>query len=362
MSKTVWHVALEPIEARYSAQWLECIHREFTLYAAHHGYGVMMMDIIGDYEAPNPTAGGFLDFVATNGWKASQVIKITNLFNTGNIKPGDVFLFTDAWNPAILHVKYMSDLMDIPVRIVSYWHAGSYDINDVLGYKIKDRRWSYHAESAFFYASDVNVFATQFHKEFFKNWALMGNTGQDDRMLVSGQPHYEILKWFDDPKNCNPSWDDRENWILFPHRMAPEKQPDLFEQLSDLLPQYEFIFTQGQNLSKDDYYRLMQKCKVVVSFAKHEMLGISMMEGVLAGCIPLVPYRLSYKEMYLPSFQYPTDASVNQIAEYVVDMIERPTHYLANVKKMAMYQRANYLTCKPLWKALLEENETSPSN
>ncbi len=360
MSKTVWHIALEPIEARYSAQWLDCINREFTKYAEPIDNTVRMIDILGDYEAPNPTAGGFLDFVATNGWKASQVIKITNLFNTGYIKPNDVFLFTDAWNPAILHVKYMSDLMDIPVRIVSYWHAGSYDTNDVLGYKIKDRRWSFHAEAAFFYASDVNVFATEFHAKFFKDWALMGNTGQDDRFLVSGQPHYEILKWFD--AHPNLSWGDKQNWILFPHRMAPEKQPELFEQLSDMLPQYEFIFTQGQNLSKDAYYRLMQQCKVVVSFAQHEMLGISMMEGVLAGCIPLVPYRLSYKEMYLPSMQYPSDASLDVIRGYVVDMIENSDHYIKLLKPLARQLRTNYLTSEPLRKALLEDNETSTGN
>lgn len=359
MSKTVWHIALEPIEARYSAQWLDCINREFTKYAEPIDNTVRMIDILGDYEAPNPTAGGFLDFVATNGWKASQVIKITNLFNTGHIKPHDVFLFTDAWNPAILHVKYMSDLMDIPVRIVSYWHAGSYDTNDVLGYKIKDRKWSIAAEQSFFHASDVNVFATEFHAEFFQTHCL-GDRYWADKILVSGQPHYEILKWFD--THSNPSWGDRKNWILFPHRMAPEKQPELFEQLSDMLPQYEFIFTQGQNLSKDAYYRLMQQCKIVVSFAQHEMLGISMMEGVLAGCIPLAPYRLSYKELFLPSYLYPTDASVEDVRSYVVDMIENPKHYLANIKKMAGYLRTNYLTSEPLWKALLEDNETSTGN
>lgn len=353
MSRTnVYHVALEPIESRYSAQWLNCINKEFKKYV---GNRAIMIDVLGDEEAANPTEGGFLDFCKTNKWKSSQIIKIARLFEKGYITPGSVFLFTDAWNPGILNVRYMSDLMGIPVRIVSYWHAGSYDVHDVLGYKIKDRTWSLAAERSFFHASDVNVFATEFHKNFFIKNCIGYHDGQMldilEKCLVSGQPHYEILKWFDG--KSIPSWDDKKDWIIFPHRNAPEKQPWLFEQLADMFPEYEFIMTSGLNLSKDEYYKMLLQSKIMVSMAQHEMLGISMMEGVLANVIPIVPNRLSYTEMYRTPYLYPDTNDVTVIANHIKMVMNNPNTFIKELHNQKEGLKKNYLTCTPLWDAII---------
>lgn len=361
MRQTVYHVALEPIEARYSAQWLECINREFMKFAKANGNRNLMFDLLGDTtEDSKPTTGGFLDFIGTNKWKAQQVVKIANLFNGGYVVPNDVFLFTDAWNPAILQVRYMSDLMNIPVRIVSYWHAGSYDPTDVLGYKIKDKRWSLAAEESFFWASDVNLFATEFHRDMFIRNCIGYKDGQmmdvQMRCTISGQPHYEILKWFDEPKNCPPSWDDRKNWIVFPHRMAPEKHPEIFEKLSEMMPEYEFIFTAGYGYTKDEYYKLLQQSKIVFSCAEHENLGISMMEGVLAGCLPLVPNRACYPEIYPKEFTYVAgdeQTTLGNAASHIQSYMAHPNRYLTSRNYLRNQLRTKYLTSVPMWEALI---------
>ena len=33
----------------------------------------------------------------------------------------------------------------------------------------------------------------------------------------------------------------KRNLILFPHRLAPEKQVDIFNDLAEAMPQYEFV-------------------------------------------------------------------------------------------------------------------------
>lgn len=370
--KTVFHIALEPIEGRYSAQWLKCIKPQFEKYA---GSDWEMIDVLGKNNPSTVTTGAFLDFAGTNVWKSTQIEQISNMFSRGLIQPGSVFLFTDAWNPGIINVRYMSDLLDIPVRIVSYWHAGSYDKWDTLGYKIKDRKWSLAAERSFFEASDVNLFATKYHADFFMKNCLQYNDQRIDfyescarenpnpytnKIVVSGQPHYEILKWFED----NPNPKEREDIIIFPHRLCVEKRPEIFSELQNRMGmQFRFLRTQDQCLSKEAYYRLLQRAKLVFSSAEHEMLGISQMEGVLAGCIPLMPNRLSYKEMYPSLFLYDSDwtkaGAINYVGlaqtiqhlmkEFDMSIIRED---LTHIKSKLI---ANYLTCKPMWEALIGE-------
>ena len=56
--------------------------------------------------------------------------------------------------------------------------------------------------------------------------------------------------------------------------------------------------------NRDDYWRLLAKCDVVVSTAIQENFGIGVIEAVLAGCQPLVPRRLAYPEV-IPSEFHP---------------------------------------------------------
>jgi hypothetical protein len=99
----------------------------------------------------------------------------------------------------------------------------------------------------------------------------------------------------------------KRDLILVPHRIAPEKQVEIFRDLKEQLPQYEFVICQEQQLSKNEYHNLLGEAKLVFSANLQETLGISCYEGMLVGAIPLVPDRLSYKEMYGGLFKYPSE-------------------------------------------------------
>lgn len=367
MRHSCFHIALEPIPSRYSEQWLNCINREFMQYTrSYSNTDWTMHDILGESIPTDVTAGGFLNFAATNAWKASQVVKISHLFSKGYVHPGDVFLFTDAWNPAILHVKYMADLLEIPVRIVSYWHAGSYDKWDTLGYMIKDRTWSLAAERAFFHASDANLFATEYHANFFMDHCLDHVLEEDfDKVVVSGQPHYEILDWFRTRLAGEPQ-PPKDNLVVFPHRLCREKQPEIFDELARRNPQWQFVRTQDLRLSKDEYYELLLRAKVVFSAAQHEMLGISQMEAVLANAIPMMPARLSYKEIFADHFLYPSEWSMPETTDIgaldlELNALMEEDPYSDKWQKRLKLQRVRlidrYLTSRPMWKAIHgEEN------
>jgi hypothetical protein len=99
----------------------------------------------------------------------------------------------------------------------------------------------------------------------------------------------------------------KRDLILFPHRIAPEKQVEIFRDLATALPEYEFIVCQDQELTKEEYHTLLGQSKIVFSANLQETLGISCYEGMLVGAIPMVPDRLSYKEMYGSLFKYPSE-------------------------------------------------------
>jgi hypothetical protein len=381
MRKTCWHVALEPIPSRYSEQWLQCINREFLTYAkAYTTDDWSMNDILGESIPNGVTSGGFLNFAATNAWKASQIIKLSHMFSQGYIQPNDVFLFTDAWNPAILNVKYMADTLGIPIHIVSYWHAGSYDIWDTLGYKVEEangnRNWSIAAEKSFYEASNVNLFATEYHAKFFMKHCLgwndrtikiisvSGLRHPDEKICVSGQPHYEILEWFKQYRDIDQT--PKENIVLFPHRLCKEKQPEIFDELARRNPQFKFLRTQDLNLSKSDYYDLLLRTKVVFSAAQHEMLGISQMEATLARAIPMMPDRLSYSEMFDKEFLYPSEWSMPGTID--IDALDLRLNAMMNIdpysKEWAAKLRQQrirleeyFLTSRPMWRAIIKDED-----
>ena len=205
----------------------------------------------------------------------------------------------------------MSELLQIPVKIHALWHAGSYDPHDFLGRLIGDAPWVRHAEKSFYHAIDHNYFATTFHIEMFgKN--LLGKDGYDPKANVTkkvvrtGWP----MEYMDTILTSYKGMPKRD-LILFPHRIAPEKQVEIFRDLKEQLPEYEFVVCQDQELTKNEYHNLLGESKIVFSCSLQETLGIGCYEGAIVDAIPMVPDRLSYTEMYDEGFKYPSHWTEN---------------------------------------------------
>lgn len=282
----IYIVDIEAVDTRYTAQWKKHLPEQLR---EHTGGDVT---VISGGEVPQATTpGAFLNFGGTNVYKSNQLQQIAELFCNGQVNSGDYFLYTDAWNPTVIQLRYMSSLLGVDINIGGMWHAGSYDPQDFLGRLIGDKPWVRNAERSMFDCYDHNYFATQFHIDMFLE-SFPDLTLDRDSIVRCGWP-MEYLKDTLAPYKGM----DKENIILFPHRMAPEKQPEIFRDLAKEFPDYEFIFAQEQELTKDQYHNLLGRSKMVFSANTQETLGISWYEGALVGAIPLVPDRLSYSEM-----------------------------------------------------------------
>jgi hypothetical protein len=307
----VFLIDLEAVSTRYTGEWKS--HVPQLLTKAGHNVQV----ISGPEDIPNATTpGAFLNFGGTNIYKSAQVEQISRLFCNGTIRTGDHFIFTDAWHPGIINLKYMAGLLGIPVTIHALWHAGSYDPQDFLGRLIGRAKWVRHAEKSFFYAIDHNYFATDFHIRMFVDNLLEDGYKEENPWYEEDYNDYQTsgkiirtgwpMEYMDNTLTAYKNMPKRD-LILFPHRIAPEKQVEIFRDLKEHLPQYEFVVCQDQQLTKNEYHNLLGESKIVFSANLQETLGISCYEGALVDAIPMVPDRLSYSEMYYEGFKYPSD-------------------------------------------------------
>ena len=328
----IFLVDLESVSTRYTSEWKT--HLPEILKKIK---GCEVHIIAGSDDIPEATTpGAFLNFGGTNIYKAGQVEEMGRLFCSGQVRAGDHFFFADAWHPGIINLKYMSELLNISVVTHGMWHAGSYDPQDFLGRGISNKIWVSHAEKSFFHAFDHNYFATQFHINMFCE-NLLDTTEEKiklhygNKIVRSGWPMNYLSKIFEPYDKSN-----KRDLILFPHRIAPEKQIDIFRDLQKQLPQYELVICQEQTLTKEEYHKLLCESKMVFSANLQETLGISCYEATLADSIPVVPDRLSYSEMYHEEFKYPSTWTRNfecylshreQLCEFIKNRMENYESY-----------------------------------
>ncbi|WP_411746612.1 DUF3524 domain-containing protein [Reinekea sp.] len=136
--------------------------------------------------------------------------------------------------------------------------------------------------------------------------------------------------------------------IVWNHRWEWDKSPELLESIINKLQKhsenFELIIT-GQQFrtvpvsfkriqlqsklishcqfveDKNQYQQMLTTCDVVLSTAIHEFQGIAVLEAVEAGCVPLLPNRLSYPEMFEANYLYLGEGSLEQQATSAVDTL-----------------------------------------
>lgn len=309
---TVYVIDIEALSSRYTGQWKAHVPNLIR----ERGHDVVVIE--GSDDLPDATTPGmFLNFPATNIYKADQVRQLAELFSQDKIRDGDQFIFTDAWHPGIINLRYMADLLNIQIITHGLWHAGSYDPHDGLGRLIgNEDGWCRYAELSMFEAYTHNWFATQEHINLFGRTQLRHLHKRDiNEMRLNG-------------KICKTGWPmdylrelprnhlgvPKRDKILFPHRIAPEKQAGIFRDLAMHLPEYEFVVCQDQQLTKDQYHQHLAESKIVFSANLQETLGITTCgEGPLFGAVPLAPGRLTYTEIFSQheEFLYPSAWTAN---------------------------------------------------
>ncbi len=119
--------------------------------------------------------------------------------------------------------------------------------------------------------------------------------------------------------------------------------PGEFEQIKSLLMATNSVSLKHWGFVPElsDYRQLLATADVVLSTALHDFQGLSVMEAVAAGCLPLVPDRLCYRQWFPAASCYPSfPAAVDKEVKGVLGQLI----YLAAGKKAAALPLAPSVT------------------
>jgi len=178
-------------------------------------------------------------------------------------------------------------------------------------------------------------------------------------------------------------WSNPEPRILWNHRWEHDKDPDRFvdallhlerrhapfrvvicgESFGRMHPAFERALREiegrvahiGFLPSADAYREMAAGCDVVVSTARHEFFGVSVVEAVYLGCLPVLPAALSYPEIIPPHlhplFLYRDDPPFEEFLEHF--LLDPPLAYASEVQ--AAMERYHWRTLAPALDEHLEQ-------
>lgn len=291
---------MEKLDERYTDQW----SRWFPAQLKKDD--VNFITVEGEPLTSKLEIGTVLDAYSTNHWKMTQMANLIDLMRKGKVTKNDILLFADLWSPGIEVLQYIGCMGGIRPKITGVLHAGTYDQFDFT-YLHGMHPWGNCLEQAWFQMYDLVFVGSQSHK----NIILKNHNISPDKIKVTGLPFYP-----DEFTQSRKKIKKIPQSIIFPHRMDLEKQPGEFVDLIKLIKQeftnVKYLMTCEHKLNKDKYYDELVKADICISMAQHENWGYAMLEATALGCIPLVPDRLSYQELYMPVFRY---KSISELIE-----------------------------------------------
>jgi len=171
-------------------------------------------------------------------------------------------------------------------------------------------------------------------------------------------------------KTCNDSVE-----IVWNHRWEYDKQPEVFFDALKLFKQAGFKFkvhVVGQSFrqkpecfvyaeeyfsdeiltwgyqSRTDYLNILSTADIVVSSANHDFQGLSMLEAIASGCVPVAPNRVAYPEyveqdnLYQVGEQVDEARSLFKKLTQVFDRLQNPNE-AENSRKSQQQKIKGYL-------------------
>lgn len=214
--------------------------------------------------------------------------------------------------------------------------------------------WVSNLEKIWYEKSDLIFVPTEYFKQ-----AMLKHGYDERKIFVVGAPV--------DSEGISAHAQQRDNnLIIFNHRLNEDKKPMYFlrmaEDLSTQFPDLKFYISTNLseenfwrtmdedvnhrlkdalsrvrslgilfNNSREEYFELLNRAYLAPCFSTHETFGFSVAESMAAGCIPILPARLTYPELVKDDadFMY---SSTGDLERDYKEALERAVYFILNPK------------------------------
>ena len=107
-------------------------------------------------------------------------------------------------------------------------------------------------------------------------------------------------------------------------------------------------------LEFEEYKRLLAEGDIALSTAIHEFQGLSMLEATAAGCYPLVPDRLAYRDFFPEDHRYPSYESESEkegeaLADKLLYLIKNPENLKIN-SELEYIKNLSWSSLSPIYR------------
>jgi len=367
--RKLFYVPLESYRERYTMQlsapktgWLE---RKWVQES------IPYERIEGETLNKEITVGSVLDACGRGYWSNSQVMKLLQKVNSGEIKSGDCIFFDDFWHPGISALPYAFELLNIHPRMYAVLYAQSVDIYD---FTYPMRNWMRHFEvgigkvlRGIFVASTT-----------LRDLCLYAGIGREESVHVTG-----LIYDSEEVKSRFPTYlPDRQKQVIYCSRWDREKDPLFFlevvKRVHSIRPDIRFVITTSsrrlrsndsslldaldkvphivvkEGLTKSEYYYSLLESKIQMNTADQDWVSFTLLESTTCGCRPLYPYFLSFPEAleYRNEFMY-VKGDVESAVKMILSHIDDPD---GGLDSFSWVYRKYDLT----WKRMLNVMECIP--
>lgn len=219
------------------------------------------------------------------------------------------YLFVDFFNPGLDLLRYRAEQQGRPYAAAALLHGATFMTGDLY-----TKPWQSKAEQ---------LWGTLYDRIYVPSACAL------DQLPKDIQDKAQVYPWgLDSFMRARPSGTlhhERDIDVLFPHRLSEDKGLDDLVAIARELPDIHFVATSPSPVMSDeaqkalraspnielavcprneDAYALFGRSVMVLSCAYQELFGYSVAEAYVSGCVPVLPNRQVYPELYGSEYLY----------------------------------------------------------
>ncbi len=348
IKNTIWYLPLEDVKSRYTNQLCNSWMPEAILQFKDKNTDFKV--IKGETKQTDIKVGHVLDATGRGIFSLSQVINFLQEIDKGNVKNNDVIFIQDFWTPGLEAIQYALDLYKLDnIKFYSMLHAQTVDEYD---FTYPMRNWMRPVELGYdkLHKNGGIFVGSTIHKIQLREAGFKSPIHVVSLPIGLSEVHNRMKKYIQ----------NTENAVVFSSRMDTEKNPmfmmDVAEAFLKKHKDWKFYITTSakqlrgnnlkilerakklsktnkrfiikENLTKDEYYEILCKCKIQLNTSLQDYVSWTLLEATTAGCDICYPNFRSFPEILPKSRMYET-WSVTNALKVLDDCINSPhTHYV----------------------------------